>query len=102
MASVGLAQVGVVSGGSSCDHGRARRDAAERPDDVEAQCRVADVDLAMGRIEDAFDRLIGTVRRTSGEDRDRARVHLISLFEVLPPRDSRVAKARAALSSLLF
>ena len=102
MATLGLAQVRLVKRVSSYDQARARRDAAERPDDVEAQCRVADVDLAMGRIEDAFDRLIGTVRRTSGEDRDRARVHLISLFEVLPPRDSRVAKARAALSSLLF
>ncbi len=80
----------------------ARKDAAEHPGDVDAQCRVADIDLAMGRIEDAFDRLIGTIKRTTGEDRDRARMHLLSLFEVLPPRDQRVAKARATLSSLLF
>jgi len=29
-------------------------------------------------------------------------VHLVSLFDLFPPRDSRVAKARARLSSLLF
>ena len=60
------------------------------------------IDVAGGRIDEAFDRLLGLVRRTSGEDRNRARVHLVSLFDVFPPKDSRVAKARARLSSLLF
>ena len=40
--------------------------------------------------------------RTSGEERNRARVHLVSLFDVFPPREPRVARARAKLSSLLF
>ncbi len=102
MATLGLAQVRLVKRVNSYDQARARKDAAEHPGDVDAQCRVADIDLAMGRIEDAFDRLIGTIKRTTGEDRDRARMHLLSLFEVLPPRDQRVAKARATLSSLLF
>ena len=53
--------------------GSFRREAAERPGDVQAQIAVADIDLATGRIEEAFDRLLGVVRRTSGEDRDRAR-----------------------------
>src|SRR6202042_3546417 len=47
-------------------------------------------------------RLLGTIRRTSGDDRDQARLHLVSLFEVFPPGDPRVARARGALSSLLF
>jgi putative thioredoxin len=63
---------------------------------------VADIDLASGRVDEAFDRLLGVVRRTSGEERNKARVHLVELFEILPPRDPRVAKARAALSALLF
>jgi putative thioredoxin len=102
VATLGLAQVRLVKRVNSYDQAQARRDAAERPDDVDAQARVADIDLAMGRIEEAFDRLIGTMKRTTGDDKDRARVHLIGLFEVLPPRDPRVAKARTALSSLLF
>ncbi len=102
MATLGLAQVRLIKRVNSIDEARARKDAAEHPGDVGAQCRVADIDLAMGRIEDAFDRLIGTIKRSSGEDKDRARRHLLSLFEVLPPRDQRVAKARAVLSSLLF
>jgi len=102
VATLGLAQVDLIRRVNSYDQAKARRDAAENPDDVDAQCRVADIDLAMGRIDDGFDRLLGTVRRSSGEERDRARVHLVSLFDVFPPRDPRVAKARARLSSLLF
>src|SRR5271170_6489920 len=102
IAKAGLAQVNLIRRVSSYDQARSRRDAAERPGDVQAQIAVADIDLASGRIEEAFDRLLGVVRRTSGEDRDRARVHLVSLFDVLPPRDPRVTKARSSLSALLF
>jgi len=102
VATLGLAQVDLIRRVNSVDQAKARRDAAENPDDVDAQCRVADIDLASGRIEEGFDRLLGAVRRTSGDDRDRAREHLVSLFDVFPPRDPRVARARARLSSLLF
>ena len=102
IAKAGLAQVNLIRRVSSYDQARSRRDAAERPGDVQAQIAVADIDLASGRIEEAFDRLLGVVRRTSGEDRDRARLHLVSLFDILPPRDPRVTKARSTLSTLLF
>ena len=102
VAKTGLAQVKLIRRVSSYDQARARKDAAERPDDVEAQTRVADVELASGRVEEAFDRLLGVVRRTSGAEREQARKHLVSLFEILPPRDPRVTRARSALSALLF
>jgi thioredoxin len=102
IAKAGLAQVNLIRRVSSYDQARVRRDAAGSPADVQAQIAVADIDLAGGRIEEAFDRLLGVIRRTSGEDRDRARAHLVSLFDLLPPRDPRVAKARSTLSSLLF
>jgi thioredoxin-like negative regulator of GroEL len=102
VAKTGLAQVNLIRRVSSYDQAQARRDAAERPGDVAAQTRVADIDLASGRIEEAFDRLLGVVRRTSGEEREQARAHLVSLFELLPPRDPHVNKARSALSALLF
>ena len=102
VAKSGLAQVNLIRRVQSYDQARARREAAERPGDAAAQIRVADIDLASGRIEDAFDRLLGVVRRTSGEDREQARAHLVGLFDILPPRDPRVTKARAALSALLF
>jgi putative thioredoxin len=102
MAKAGLAQVNLIRRVNSYDQAQARRDAAQSPGDVQAQIRVADIDLATGRIEEAFDRLLGVVRRTSGEDREQARAHLVGLFDLLPPRDPRVAKARSALSALLF
>jgi putative thioredoxin len=102
VAKTGLAQVNLIRRVSSYDQASARRDAAEHPGDVAAQIRVADIELASGRIEEAFDRLLGVVRRTSGEEREQARKHLVGLFEVLPPRDPHLAKARSALSALLF
>jgi thioredoxin len=102
VAQAGLAQVNLIRRVSSYDQARARRDAAERPADVQAQIRVADIDMATGRIEEALDRLLGVVRRTSGEDREQARAHLVGLFDLLPPRDPRVTKARSTLSALLF
>ena len=102
VAKTGLAQVNLIRRVTSYDQAQARRDAAERPGDVAAQARVADIEIANGRIEEAFNRLLGVVRRTSGEERDQARVHLVSLFELLPPNDPQVKKARSALSALLF
>ncbi len=98
----GLAQVNLFRRVNSYDETAARRAAAAGPDDVDAQAKVADLDLASGRVEEAFDRLLGVIRRTSGEDRNKARLHLIGLFDIFPPKDPGVAKARATLSSLLF
>jgi putative thioredoxin len=102
VAKTGLAQVNLIRRVNTYDEAKVRRDAAENPADPDAQSKVADIDLASGLVDEAFDRLLGVVRRTSGEDRDKARVHLVELFEILPPRDPRVARARAALSALLF
>ena len=102
IARSGLAQVNLIRRVSGYDQARARREAAEHPGDVEAQVRVADIELATGRIEEAFDRLLGAVRRTSGDEREQARAHLVGLFEILPPNDPQVKKARSTLSALLF
>jgi putative thioredoxin len=98
----GLAQVNLFRRVNSYHEAAARKAAAASPGDVDAQIQVADLDMATGRPGEAFDRLLGVIRRTAGEDRNRARLHLIGLFDIFPPRDPRVAKARATLSSLLF
>jgi putative thioredoxin len=102
VAKVGLARVELFRRLDSYDEAKVRREAAEHPDDLQAQSRVADIDVGAGHIEEAFDRLLGVVRRTSGEQRDQARKQLIGLFEIFPPQDPRVKKARGQLSSLLF
>ena len=98
VAKVGLARVELFQRLDS-RRGSTRRAAAEHPDDVAAQARVADIEVAAGKVEDAFDRLLGLVRRTSGEQRDQARAGLVGLFDIFPPRDPRVSKAHAALST---
>jgi putative thioredoxin len=95
-ATQGLRQVELLKRVNSYDQASARRDADDNPQDVDAQARVADIDLAMGRIETSFNRMLDAVRATTGEDRDKARKHLLGLFEIFPPRDPRVSKARAA------
>jgi len=78
----------------------ARADAA--PDDVEAQIAAADAEVAAQQPERAFERLVGAVRRLSGDDCDRARAHLVELFELFGPDDPRVTSARRALARALF
>ena len=72
------------------------------PDDVEAQLAAADTELADNRIEDAFGRLIGLVRRLRGEDRMPVRNRLVEYFELLGPDDPRVGPARRELANALF
>jgi putative thioredoxin len=84
------------------DAAAARTAAAERPDDVEAQTLVADLDLLGGHVEDAFSRLVDLVRRTSGDERDQARTHLLGLFAAVGNEDPRVLKGRQQLASALF
>ncbi len=80
----------------------ARTAGAERPDDIEAQTLVADLDLLGGHVDDAFGRLIDLVRRTSGDEREKARTHLLGLFAAVGNDDARVLKARQQLASALF
>jgi putative thioredoxin len=72
------------------------------PDDVAAQARAADFLLGTGNVEEAFDRLLDVVVRTSGEDRDLARTHLVELFAVVGDQDPRVGAARRRLTLALF
>jgi len=76
--------------------------AATAPDDVPVQLAAADAELAENRVEAAFERLIGLVRRLRGEDRDPVRDRLVEYFELLGPDDPRVGPARRNLANALF
>jgi putative thioredoxin len=101
-ASLGLAQVKLMQRTADADLAAARAAAAADPTDVAAQTLVADLDLLGGHVEDAFSRLVETVRITGGDERNTAREHLLELFQVIGATDERVAKARRALTSALF
>jgi len=101
-AALGLARAKLMQRTAGADLAAARAAAAAHPDDVDAQLLAADLDLLGGHVDDAFDRCIALVRRTSGPERDRARVHLIDLFAVVGNEDPRVLKGRRNLASALF
>ena len=97
-----LAGVQLIGRTRNADLAAARAAAADRPDDIEAQFLVADLDVSGGHVDDAFGRLIELVKRLSGDDREVVRVRLVELFTVVGASDPRVAQARRALASALF
>ncbi|MCZ0209122.1 tetratricopeptide repeat protein [Streptomyces achromogenes] len=101
-AKLGLAQAELLRRVQGMDPQKVRQEAAEKPKDAQAQIAAADLDLVGGHVEDAFSRLIDTVQRTAGDDRDAVRRRLLELFEVVGPEDPRVVAARRALARALF
>ncbi|MBB6629262.1 tetratricopeptide repeat protein [Nocardioides sp. KIGAM211] len=100
VAGLAMARLLQRTAGVDLDHARAAADAA--PDDLDAQTLVADLDLLGGQVDEAFTRLIELVRRTSGDERNTAREHLVALFGAVGNDDPRVLKARGRLASALY
>lgn len=101
-AAAALAQVKLMRRVQQIDPAEARAAAAAKPEDAQAQCNVADLEVIDGQVAEAFNRLVETVRLTSGEEREAARLHLLDLFTAVGTDDPRVRKARQALSMALF
>ena len=101
-AAAGLAQVGLFRRVEGVDPGAVLAAAAQAPDNVAAQTLAADVEILSGQAEAAYQRLIELVRRTSGEERDQVRQHLIGLFTMAAPDDPIVLSARRSLANALF
>jgi putative thioredoxin len=74
----------------------------EDADEVAKVTRSADLAVLQGRAEAAVEALVDLVRRTSGPERDRARQHLIGLFELFGPDEQLTIDGRKALSNALF
>ncbi len=100
-AKAALAQVRFLARSERADPSAIARADAD-PDDVDAQLAAADAEVAADRAEVAFSRLVETVGRTSAEDRERVREHLLGLFELFGPDDPRITAARRALARKLF
>jgi putative thioredoxin len=100
-AALALGQVQLLQRLETVDReAAARADAA--PDDVDAQLAAADLLIAGNDVPGALDRLLKTVARTAGDDRERVRKRLLEFFDLLGPDDPRVAAARRELARSLF
>lgn len=100
-ARMGLAGVNLMRRTADADPADVQR-RAQDPSDIDAQLLAADLEMLSGAVDQAFERVIAVVKRTSGDDRDRARRHLLGLFDALPAEDPSLVKARRALASALF
>jgi putative thioredoxin len=100
-ASLALGQVRLMQRLESIDADAAQR-ADSAPDDVDAQLAAADLSLAGNDVPGALDRLLKTITRVRGDDRDRVRQRLLEYFELLGPDDPRVPTARRELTRALF
>jgi putative thioredoxin len=100
-ASLALGQVRLMQRLESIDADAAQR-ADSAPDDVDAQLAAADLSLAGNDVPGALDRLLKTITRVRGDDRDRVRQRLLEYFDLLGPDDPRVPTARRELTRALF
>jgi putative thioredoxin len=100
-AKLGLAGLGLIQRTQDVDPADVESRLND-PADVEAQLLAADFEMLSGEVDRAFDRLVDVVRRTSGSERDKVRVHLLGLFDTLPSDDPSIARARRNLANALF
>lgn len=101
-AKAGRAQAGLLARASKLDAPVVTLAAASPTAPLAVHLDAADLEVATGRADEAFDRLIGQVRSRTGDERDAARVRLLELFETVGNADPRVLKARRALMTALF
>ena len=101
-AQAGLGQVKLLDRVQGLDPQQARDAAAADPTGIDAQSVAADLDMAGGHVEDAFDRLLDLFAVLPGDQRGPVRERLLELFALVGDADSRVLRARGRLASLLF
>ncbi len=101
-ARAGLGQVRLLDRVQGLDLAAARAAAAAAPLDAAAQFAVADLDLAGGHVDDAFDRLLDLFAALPAEERSVVRERLLEQFGLVGDADPRVIRARGRLASLLF
>ena len=78
------------------------KEATDNPTDLSLQLRAADMEIVNGGVEAAFTRLLHAVKESKGDDRNKAKEHLLSLFALVDPADPRLTAARSALANALF
>ncbi|MDP1851595.1 MAG: tetratricopeptide repeat protein [Candidatus Planktophila sp.] len=101
-AKLGLAQTQLLIRSEGLELATVIERAVQNPGDISIQLMAADMEMVNGRVEAAFARLVHVVKETSGEDRSKVREHLVGLFALVDPSDSRLAAARSALANALF
>ena len=101
-AKLGLAQTQLLIRTDGLALDAVIKEATDNPQDLSLQLRAADMEIVNGGVEAAFTRLLNVVKGSAGEERNRAKEHLLSLFALVDPADPRLTAARSALANALF
>jgi putative thioredoxin len=102
MAKIGLAQCELMIRVAGLNPAMAISDADKHLGDLTKQLMASDIEIVQGQQKRAFERLITFVRNSSGDDRKRAKEHLLLLFQLVDPSDPDLIRARSELASALF
>lgn len=101
-AKLGLAQTQLLIRTDGLVLDEVIKEATDNPSDLSLQLRAADMEIVNGGVEAAFTRLLHAVKESAGDERNRAKEHLLSLFALVDPADPRLTAARSALANALF
>lgn len=101
-AKLGLAQTQLLIRTTGLNPAEITEAANAAPESVELQIQCADCEMVAGQVEEAFSRLLQAVRATQGDEKSRAKNHILELFSLVDPADPRLVKARNALASALY
>ena len=102
MAKIGLAQCELMIRVAGLNPAMAILDADKNLGDLTKQLMASDIEIVQGQPKRAFERLITFVRDSSGDDRKKAKEHLLLLFQLVDPSDPDLIRARSELASALF
>jgi len=102
MAKIGLAQCELMIRVAGLNPAMAISDADKHLGDLTKQLMASDIEIVQGQQKRAFERLITFVRNSSGDDRKKAKEHLLLLFQLVDPSDPDLIRARSELASALF
>ena len=102
MSKSGLAQMQLLKRTKALNPEEVFSKASANPLDVAAQIDCSDIEVANGKLNEAFARLLNCIRSLKDEDQKLAKEHLINLFSVVDPADPRLIQARKDLASALF
>jgi putative thioredoxin len=101
-AKLGLAQTQLLIRTNGLVLDAVIKEAADNPQDLPLQLKAADMEIVNGGVEAAFTRLLQVVKVNAGDERNKAKEHLLSLFALVDPADPRLTAARSALANALF
>ncbi|MEX1079021.1 MAG: tetratricopeptide repeat protein [Homoserinimonas sp.] len=101
-AMAGLAQVSLLHRLHGVSASDIRTAAGDRPQDLDPQLAVADLDVSGGHLEDAFDRLLSLFPTLDADSKTTVRTRLLDYFQIAGADDPRVVAARRRLTALLY